>query len=144
MQLGLRPIHKSSSAVSVKSNTESVSLRDRVLEILIRSVEPSQRKEEFINLSRQANCPLLAIEQLAAIIENEVECVENRADIAAEIDGLLEAVEASVDIRSVLPADEGYSTLSVSWMAQSQTGSLLDNLVNSCLNSSQSRNYFNP
>ena len=104
LQLGLRTIHKSSSAVSVKSNTESVSLHDRVWEILICSLEPSQRKEEFINLSRQVNCPLSAIEQLAAIIENEVECMENRADTAAEIDDLLEAVEASVDIRSVLPA----------------------------------------
>lgn len=98
--------------------------RDRVWEILIRSLEPSQRKEEFINLSRQVIAHSQPSSNKAAIIENEVECMENRADTAAEIDGLLEAVEASVDIRSVLPADEGYSTLSVSWMAQSQTGTL--------------------
>ncbi|RUT12327.1 hypothetical protein DSM107010_23370 [Chroococcidiopsis cubana SAG 39.79] len=84
--------------------TESTSLRDRVLEILALHLEPSQQKEEFISLSRLTNCPLSAIEQLADMIEAEAERLESRDETVAELDLLLEATEASVDIQSILPA----------------------------------------
>lgn len=58
----------------------------------------------MIGLSRSQNCPLREIEQLAQILAKETEQKESRQENAREIDCLLQATEASVDVHSLLPA----------------------------------------
>ncbi|MGK7951794.1 MAG: DUF3987 domain-containing protein, partial [Xenococcaceae cyanobacterium] len=96
--------NKKSNQDNLNSSNNELSLRERIREILANHLEESQQKEALIELSRSQNCPMREIEQLAQILTREAEQQESRNENAVEIDCLLKATEASVDVRSLLPA----------------------------------------
>jgi hypothetical protein len=102
--LELKSIHNGSGSRNTHSQPNSVSLRDRIFKILATDLEQSKRKEAFIELSRTSGCHIREIEHLAEILAREAEHQETRSDTAAQVDSLLEATEASIDIRSIFPA----------------------------------------
>jgi hypothetical protein len=66
-----------------------ISLRSRILEILNRNQERSQRDEAFINLALTTQAPIREIKELANSIEAEVDLEESRSDRKAEVEKLL-------------------------------------------------------
>ena len=88
----------------INSSNSKFSLRESIGEILADHLEESKQKEALIELSRSQNCPMRQIEQLAQILTKELEQKESRNENVFEIDRLLKATEASVDIHSLLPA----------------------------------------
>ena len=99
-----KQIGNKSSQENINSSTNELSLRERIREILVSYLEESKQKEALMELSRSQNCPLREIEQLAQILAKEAEQKDRRSDNAVEIDCLLKATEASVDVHSLLPA----------------------------------------
>ncbi len=67
----------------------SVSLRDRVLEILNRNHSVSERKTAFIELARSNGRQVREIEQLAEALEFEVNLTEERTERTSELNQLL-------------------------------------------------------
>jgi hypothetical protein len=66
-----------------------LSLRDRILEILNRNQDRSQRDEAFIKLAQTTGATTREIKELAASLESEVDLEESRSDRKAEIENLL-------------------------------------------------------
>jgi CRISPR-associated protein Cmr3 len=64
-------------------------LRDRILEILNRNQDRSQRDEAFIKLAQTTGATTREIKELAASLESEVDLEESRSDRKAEIENLL-------------------------------------------------------
>lgn len=91
-------------ALNQKRKIEAVSLRASITNILSSGFSPSERKAAFIELAKAINRPVSEFEQLAQLIESELEQAEFRADTITEIDKLLVVTEASLDIQSLLPA----------------------------------------
>lgn len=91
-------------ARNTQPSTDLVSLRDRIRQILNSNLMQSRRKEAFIELSSVSGYHIREIEQLADILALEAEQQQTRSQTAAEIDSLLKATTASIDIHSVLPA----------------------------------------
>ncbi len=86
------PTTNSKDKRSSSNNTpsiSSVSLRDRVLEILNRNHVASERKAAFLELARSTGRQLREVEQLAEAIESEIDLIEGRTERAEELNRLL-------------------------------------------------------
>ncbi|MCA1993590.1 MAG: DUF3987 domain-containing protein, partial [Coleofasciculus sp. S288] len=80
----------------------SLSLRDRVLEILNRNQDRSHRDEAFINLALITATSVREIKELAASIESEVDLEESRSDRKAEVEKLLKIGKYQLDLQDYL------------------------------------------
>ena len=103
-QLSSEWIQNNGTQENISSSLHELSLREQVIKILLNYSEESRRKEALIELSRFQKCPLRELEQLAQIITEEAEQQDRRSDHTLDIDSLLKATEASVDVCSLLPS----------------------------------------
>ncbi len=83
----------------------TVSLRDRVIEILKRNLSPSEQKQAFIDLSRSIEYQLREIEQLADLIESDTELTEGRADRVKELESLVKIGDRRLTLSKYLHPD---------------------------------------
>jgi hypothetical protein len=79
-----------------------LSLRDRILEILNRNQDPSERDEAFIKLAKTTGATTREIKELAASLEGEVDLEESRSDRKAEIENLLKIGKYQLTLRDYL------------------------------------------
>jgi CRISPR-associated protein Cmr3 len=79
-----------------------LSLRDRVLQILNRNQDRSQREEAFINLAQTTHLTTREIKELAASLETEVDLEESRSDRKAEIENLLKIGKYQLELQDYL------------------------------------------
>jgi hypothetical protein len=79
-----------------------LSLRDRVLEILNRNQDRSQRDEAFINLAQTTGVATKEVKELAASLESEVDVEESRSDRKAEVENLLRIGKYQLELQDYL------------------------------------------
>lgn len=79
-------------------------LRDQIANILDVTLTALERKSAFICLSKEVSRPLREIEQISELLEKEFEQEESRIEILGEVDKLLAAKEAFLDIHRIAPA----------------------------------------
>lgn len=79
-----------------------LSLRDRILEILNRNQERSQRDEAFIKLAKTIGVTTREVKELAASLESEVDLEESRFDRKAEIENLLKVNKFQLRLQDYL------------------------------------------
>jgi hypothetical protein len=85
-----------------KQPLAELSLRDRILEILNRNQDRSQRDEAFIKLAQTTGATTREIKELAASLESEVDLEESRSDRKAEIENLLKVNRYQLTLRDYL------------------------------------------
>jgi len=79
-----------------------LSLRDRILEILNRNQDRSQRDEAFINLAQTTGVATKEVKELAASLESEVDVEESRSDRKAEVENLLRIGKYQLELQDYL------------------------------------------
>ena len=85
----------------------SVSLRDRILEILNLGLSDSQLKETFIGLKKSTEVDLKAIEDLARLLESEVDQACERTEIKKALPNLIEVQNVRLNPHDYLWGDGG-------------------------------------
>jgi Protein of unknown function (DUF3987)/Primase C terminal 2 (PriCT-2) len=130
-----------------------LSLRDRILEILLRDLSPSEQKEAFINLSTSSRKSLKELEDLGKIISKELEIEEDRGDTQQELKQLIDIRNQKLELQDYLHPDlaEPLTTLAF-WMGVpsevflvpllSISASLLSSRMRICAN--KATNFYQP
>jgi hypothetical protein len=81
----------------------TLSLRERVHDILIRNLSAIQQKEAFINLEKSTGYRLREIEQLADLIQSELDLTEDRAERVTQLEQLLSIGNRRLTLSRYLP-----------------------------------------
>lgn len=79
-------------------------IRDRITNILNSSLSEVERKSGLLTLAQEIKRPLKEIEQLYELHQLEGEVDERRIETISELDKMIGAAEASLDIHRILPA----------------------------------------
>lgn len=99
----LKPVNQISDAPSIST----LSLRDRILEILNRTYKTSERKAALLDLAQSTGHSVREIEKLGELLEFEVDFKED-ADVAkVDLPQLLEAHKKEIDPKNYLWGDGG-------------------------------------
>ena len=98
-------VDKLHSIINADTATEAktVSLRDRVIEIINSLNNRSERKIALIELAKSSGAHIRELEDLAEIIEQEFELSESKHESASEIEDLLNLTQTELSLHNFLP-----------------------------------------
>ncbi|MBW4635258.1 MAG: DUF3987 domain-containing protein [Iphinoe sp. HA4291-MV1] len=91
-----------------KTPIEEVPLTDRIQEILLRGLKPSEEKVALLTLSKQTNTASRDIEAIANLLRQDLEVEEGREERKGEIGELLTVGDNSLDLVDFLPKQLAY------------------------------------
>jgi hypothetical protein len=92
------PSVKTPSSGGDSSSIIELSLRDRLIEILLRNSSVSEHKDALFKLSQSLKRPLRELEDLAQIIRAELEIEEDRNDTQRELQQLISIKNAKLEL----------------------------------------------